>query len=450
MLFTVTDCHVANRLAHVRDAIDYLSDERYTRETQMHRNRGFGTWLIATATTISGGACVVQGDEPDRPIIVVSEQARAIHASAPVIDGHNDLPWALRKMGGLSAKLDIAKPQPEFHTDVPRLRIGGVGAQFWSVYVPASTAATGEALQTTLQQIELVRAMVERYPDVFELAMSTEDIRRIRDGGKIASLIGVEGGHSIENSLSVLRQLYVEGARYMTLTHSETLDWADSCTGEVRHNGLAPFGEEVVAEMNRLGMLVDISHVSPDCMRDVLAVTKAPIIFSHSSARAIADHPRNVPDDVLKSTAENGGVVMINFYSGFVDPDQVDRSQNRWAYRDELQKKFPDDSAKVDAELRRWEVAHPENSSCDVYDLLGHIEHVIKIAGIDHVGLGSDYDGIDRVPIQLEDVSTYPVLTQAMLDRGYSETDIRKFLGENLMRVFAEAESIAIQLQSAD
>lgn len=416
----------------------------------MHWNRRVATLLIATIIAVCGGPGFVLADDPDRPTIVVSEQARAIHASAPVIDGHNDLPWALRKMGGLSDKLDIAKPQPEFHTDIPRLRTGGVGAQFWSVYVPASTAATGEALQTTLQQIELVRAMVARYPDVFELAMSTEDIRRIRDDGKIASMIGVEGGHSIENSLSVLRQLYIEGARYMTLTHSETLDWADSCTGEVRHNGLAPFGEEVVAEMNRLGMLVDISHVSPDCMRDVLAVTKAPVIFSHSSARAIADHPRNVPDDVLKATAENGGVVMVNFYSGFVNPDQIQRSQDRWAYRDELRAKYPDDSAKVNSKLRRWEIAHPETSQCDVYHLLDHIEHVIKIAGIDHVGLGSDYDGVGSVPIQLEDVSTYPVLTQAMLDRGYSETDIRKFLGENLMRVFGEAERVAAKLQSTD
>jgi membrane dipeptidase len=384
---------------------------------------------------------------PARPTIIVSPQAREIHASSPVIDGHNDLPWALRKVGGISDRYDIAKPQPDFHTDIPRLRTGGVGAQFWSVYVPVSTRRNGESLQMTLEQIRIVREMIQRYDDTFALAVSTDDIQRIRAEGKIASLIGVEGGHSIENSLNVLRQLYQEGARYMTLTHSETLDWADSCTGPPTHGGLAPFGEEVVAEMNRLGMMVDISHVSADCMRDVLRVTKAPVIFSHSSAFAIADHPRNVPDDVLKQMPENGGVVMINFYNGFVHPGDTALSKERHALLSSLQAQFPEDEEKVNSELKRWDLMHPNSDDCDVYHVLDHIEHVIRVAGIDHIGIGGDYDGIGAVPKQLEDVSTYPVLTQAMLDRGYSETDIRKFLGGNIMRVFEQVELAAEKLK---
>ncbi|MEO1525642.1 MAG: dipeptidase [Planctomycetota bacterium] len=383
----------------------------------------------------------------ETPRIVIGETARRIHDSAPVIDGHNDLPWALRMTeGGLKAN-DIAKPQPDFHTDIPRLRTGGVGAQFWSVYVPATTMNTGKALLTTLEQIELVEEMAQRYPDVFEIALTTEDIARIRSEGKIASMIGVEGGHSIENSLSILRQLYAAGARYMTLTHSISLPWADSCTGEVISGGLSPFGEEVVREMNRLGMLVDISHVSADCMRQVLQVTKAPVIFSHSSAYAVANHPRNVPDDVLKLTKENGGVVMINFFNDFVHPVDAKRSSARYEKRAELKKKYPDDSEAADAELRKWELMHPRSKRCTIYDVLDHIDHIVKIAGIDHVGMGSDYDGVPVLPEQLEDVSTYPRITQGMLDRGYSESDVRKVMGENVLRVMADTERVARELK---
>lgn len=377
--------------------------------------------------------------------VVVSEAARQIHATAPVIDGHNDLPWALRKAGGLNDQTDIAKSQPDFHTDIERLRGGGVGAQFWSVYVPAKTRRNGESLLQTLQQIGVVREMIKRYPEVFELALNADDIERIRGEGKIASLIGVEGGHAIENSLSVLRQLYSEGARYMTLTHSESLDWADSCTGDVISDGLSPFGEEVVREMNRLGMLVDLSHVSPDCMRDALRVTRSPVVFSHSSARAIADHPRNVPDDVLELTAKNGGVVMINFYSYFVHPDLVPYRLERSKVSDELEEKFPDDDEKVKAELRRWELKNRPDVVCDVHDVVDHIEHVIQVAGIDHVGIGADFDGVDALPMQLEDVAAYPVLTQVMLDRGYDEDAIRQVLGGNLMRVLRQMEKVASQ-----
>jgi len=383
---------------------------------------------------------------PQRPAIVVSELAKQIHRSAPVIDGHNDLPWAIREVGGFVEKYDIAKSQPDFHTDIPRLRAGGVGAQFWSVYVPVSTIAKGSALTATLEQIELVQTMCKRYPETFELALTTADIDRIRSQGKIASLIGVEGGHSIENSINVLRQLYADGARYMTLTHSKSLDWADSCTGEAISGGLSPFGEEVVREMNKLGMLVDISHVSDDCMRDAIRVSKSPVIFSHSSAYAIANHPRNVPDDVLKLTKANGGVVMINFYNAYVHPVDAKRSRKYYAMRAELTKQFPDNDEKVDADLKRWLLANPGSDLCTVHHVIDHIDYIAKLVGVDHVGLGSDFDGVPKLPKQLEDVSTYPVITQGLLDRGYSESDIRKVLGENLMRAFRDAEQVAKSL----
>lgn len=413
------------------------------------RTRHF--WL-PLAVLLSLPAATLYSQEADRgprsAPIVIGELARKIHESAPVIDGHNDLPWTLRAAeGGLNGN-DIAKPQPDFHTDIPRLRAGGVGAQFWSVYVPATTMRTGNALLTTLEQIELVDQMAKRYPDVFEIALTTEDIARIRGEGKIASMIGVEGGHSIENSLSILRQLYAAGARYMTLTHSISLPWADSCTGDVISGGLSPFGEEVVREMNRLGMLVDISHVSADCMRHVLRVTKAPVIFSHSSAFAIANHPRNVPDDVLKLTKENGGVVMINFFNDFVHPTDSKRSVARSKMKAELKEKFPNDEEAADVALRKWELTHPRSDKCTLYDVVDHIDHIVKIAGVDHVGIGSDYDGVPVLPEQLEDVSTYPRITQEMLNRGYSEADVRKVMGENVLRVMADTERVARELKN--
>jgi len=381
-------------------------------------------------------------DKATKPILV-SERARAIHRSAPVIDGHNDLPWAMRQIKGRFDATDISQHQPSLHTDIPRLKKGGVGAQFWSVYVPVSTQRDGKALATTLEQIDLVHEMIRRYPETFQLALGTDDIQRIRGEGKIASLIGVEGGHSIENSLNVLRQLYARGARYMTLTHSKTLDWADSCTDEAKHGGLSKFGEQVVREMNRLGMLVDISHVSPDCMRDTLRVTQAPVIFSHSSARAVADHPRNVPDDVLRLTRDNGGVVMINFFNSFVHPDDAQRSVERMELQTRLRQEFTEKPDRIASALKQWDLQHPAAANCSVHHVLEHIDHVVKVAGVAHVGLGSDYDGISATPLQLRDVSTYPVLTQGLLDRGYSESDIRKILGENLMRVFKKVEQAA-------
>jgi membrane dipeptidase len=403
--------------------------------------------LIAIASLITvRSASAQQATGPREPITVTAE-ALAIHRNAPVVDGHNDLPWALRKAGGRFNRFDIAKPQPKFHTDIARLRTGGVGAQFWSVYVPVSASQQGIALASTLEQIEIVKEMANKYSDVFELALDTSDIERIRGQGKIASMIGVEGGHSIENSINVLRQLYREGTRYMTLTHSMSLDWADSCSDQSISGGLSPFGEEVVREMNSLGMIVDISHVSPDCMRHTIRVTSAPVMFSHSSARAVADHPRNVPDDVLKMMKDNGGVVMINFFNDFIHPVDAERSGKRSALREEFEEKFPDDSEQVDSVVRKWELANPRSSLCTVHDVLDHIDHVVRVAGIEHVGLGSDFDGVPALPGQLDDVSTYPVITQGLIDRGYSESAIHKILGENVIRVFEQVEQQAAKLR---
>ncbi|MBL8867306.1 MAG: dipeptidase [Planctomycetia bacterium] len=387
------------------------------------------------------GACAA---EPVRKPVVVTEAARKLHAESLVIDGHNDLPWELRRKdsGASFRDIDLLRPQKNLHTDIPRLRTGGIGAQFWSAYVPADTGKKGVALKTTLEQIDAIHRMVARYPDTFEMASGTADIERIRKSGKIASLIGIEGGHSIEGSIGALRSLYRLGVRYMTLTHSESLDWADSATDDPKCRGLSPFGEEIVREMNALGMLVDLSHVSPDCMKKALKVTKAPVIFSHSSARGIADHPRNVPDDVLALVKANGGVVMVNFYSGFVVPEGARAMQKMFQVGRELKKKFPDDEAKYREAMRAWQKENPFPSGT-VHTVVDHIDHIVKIAGIDHVGLGSDFDGIMKVPTQLEDVSTYPVITQAMLDRGYKPEEIRKLLGENLMRAFREAEKVA-------
>ncbi len=384
------------------------------------------------------------GDE-GKGIPAVGERARRVHDSAMLIDGHNDLPWVVRSKAAFSFdRHDISKRLDHDHTDIPRLREGGVKGQFWSVYVPADLAKKGGAGRATMEQIDLVYRMVERYPDSLEMAYSADDIERIAKQGRIASLIGIEGGHSIENSLGSLRMFYRLGARYMTLTHSDNLDWADSATDEPKHGGLTPFGEEVVREMNRLGMLVDISHVSPDTMRHVLKIAAAPVIASHSSAYAIAPHPRNVPDDVLKQVAKNGGVIMVNFFSGFVDPDAARLlNENRTVYR-ELR-----DKSRTDAEFQKalddWRKAHklPRGTLAQVLD---HIDHIAKVAGVDHVGIGSDFDGITTSPVGLEDVSTYPRITQGLLDRGYSPEVIHKVLGGNVLRAFRQAEHAAREL----
>jgi len=381
--------------------------------------------------------------KPDAKVIVVSEKALAIHKEALLFDGHNDLPWELRETDGPGFKtIDLTKPQKKFHTDIERLKKGNVGAQFWSAFVPSNTAAKGTAVKMTLEQIDIIHEMARRYPDTFEMAYGTADVTRIRKSGKIACLIGVEGGHSIDNSLPVLRNLHRLGVRYMTLTHSESLDWADSCSDTPKANGLTPFGVSVVTEMNRLGMLVDLSHVSPDTMKAALKATRAPVIFSHSSARAVADHPRNVPDDVLKLVKENRGVVMVNFYSGFLTQDGARAMRLMFEKGRELKKQFPDDDAKYRAAFREW-AKQNDYPAGDVKDIVDHIDHIAKVAGIDCVGIGSDFDGVPKLPTGMSDVSCYPVITQIMLDRGYTSEQIHKVLGLNVMRAFAEAEAVS-------
>lgn len=388
-------------------------------------------------------ALVLAGDPPVRGPVTVTDAALRLHADCLVIDGHNDLPWELRQKNDLAFRAtDLRRPQPKMHTDIPRLRKGGVGAQFWSAYVPSETRKSGTAVRLTLEQIDVIHRLTTTYPDTFALATSVDDILRARSQGRIASLIGVEGGHSIDNSLGTLRMLYRLGVRYMTLTHSETLDWADSATDQPKSHGLSPFGEQVIAEMNRLGMIVDISHVSEATMKHVLRISQAPVIASHSSAYALAPHPRNVPDDVLRIIRDKGGVVMINFYSGFILPEGARAMQEMFQVARQLRQQYPDD-AQFQQALDAYRKEHPVPRG-SVHTVVDHIEHVIKVAGVDHVGLGSDYDGIPVVPEQLDDVSCYPVITQELLNRGHSPDAIRKILGGNLVRVFRAVEAAAV------
>lgn len=381
-------------------------------------------------------------EEPKaRKPVVLTETAKAIHQEAILVDGHNDLPWQFREKKDFSFRyFDITKEQKEIHTDIPRLRKGGVGAQFWAAYVPVELKK--ESVRATLEQIDVIHRLVKAHPETFEMASTVDDILRIRKQGKIASLIGVEGGHSIDNSIGVLRTYYQLGVRYMTLTHTETLDWADAATDKPKNNGLSKFGEEVVEEMNRLGMLVDLSHVSADTMRHALRVTKAPVIFSHSSAFALSEHPRNVPDDVLKLVTKNRGVVMVNFYPGFLVPEASRALREMYKFERELRQKFPDSERERKAALDQWLKEHPIPAT-SIHNVVDHIEHIIKVAGVDHVGIGSDFDGINAVPRQLEDVSTYPLITQELLNRRHSKADILKILGGNALRVMKEAERVA-------
>ncbi len=376
----------------------------------------------------------------DREPIVVSDEALELHHSALMIDGHNDLPWEIRTKGSSDfSKIDIAQPQPRLQTDLPRAREGGLKCQFWSVWVPAELDGTGKALATTLEQIELVKLMVDRYPGDLELALTADDIERIAGEGKIASLIGVEGGHCIEESLSTLRRLHELGARYMTLTHGNTISWADSGTDKPQHGGLTEFGKEVIREMNRLGMMVDISHVSVEVMHQALDTSTAPVIFSHSSSRAVADHPRNVPDDVLERLKEKDGVVMVNFFSAFVVPAAADNYAATFQIRRDLEAEGADEET-IERKQREYRRANrmPRGS---IHDLLDHIDHIAEVAGIEHVGIGSDFDGVSVLPEGLEDVACYPRITQGLLDRGYTPEEIRGVLGGNLLRVMRKVEA---------
>lgn len=399
---------------------------------------GGGGASSSNSSNISGSS---NSSAPRAPV-VVSEAALRLHRSALVFDGHNDLPGELRdKSDSAFEKIDIARSQPQLHTDIPRLRAGGVGAQFWSAYVPSSTMQDGGGCAWALEQIDLIHRMVRRYPDTFEMATTADDVERIHRAGRIASLIGVEGGHAIENSPGVLRAFHALGVRYMTLTHWKTTDWADAATDAPRHGGLSELGERIILEMNRLGMLADISHVSPDTMLDVLRVSRAPVIASHSSACAVAAHVRNVPDEVLRLIPANGGVIMVNFYPAFIEPEAVERNARREKVKADLAGAGSTGEA-VEAALKAWDEQNPLPRGT-VHRVVDHIDHVVRVAGIDHVGLGSDFDGVPALPEQLEDVSYFPFITQELLNRGYDEPGIRKILGGNVLRALRAAEAVA-------
>jgi membrane dipeptidase len=380
-----------------------------------------------------------------------SSPARSLLDRFPVFDGHNDLAWALRKAaenraaGPDPAAIDISQPVEFLHTDLPRLASGGVGAQFWSVYVPARLQ--GEtAVVATLEQIDLVRRLAARYPAALGLASSAADAERVMTTGRVASLLGAEGGHSIGCSLGTLRALYELGVRYLTLTHNRNVPWADSATDEPAARGLTAFGREVVREMQRLGMLVDLSHVAATTMRDALDVAEAPVIFSHSSALAICDHPRNVPDEILARLAANGGTCMITFVPAFVAQRCRDWELGLAEEMDRRGLDHWDLSARRQV-TGEWAASHPRPRAT-IADVVAHVEHVREVAGVDHIGLGGDYDGTDELPEGLQDVSCYPMLISALLDRGWSAPDCGKLTGANALRTLADAEVAAERIRA--
>jgi membrane dipeptidase len=373
-------------------------------------------------------------------------RARRVLRTTPLIDGHNDLPWAIREDSVARHdvdKYDLRTTTPG-HTDLARLKAGMVGGQFWSVYIPANVGDSGFA-RVQLEQIDIARQVIAKYPEI-EWALTADAIRAVHARGRIGSLLGLEGGHAIENSLGALRAYYDLGARYLTLTHSSTIDWADSGTDTARHGGLTKFGEEVVREMNRLGMLVDLSHTSPGTMSDALNVTEAPVIFSHSSARGVTDVPRNVPDSILKRLPQNGGVVMVTFVPQFVSQAVAQYGNEMQRVNADLRQRFGSDDAARRREMAAWRAAHPAPRAT-LKDVADHIEHIRRVAGPDHVGIGGDFDGITEVVVGLEDVSTYPALFAELSRRGWSEADLRKLAGENVLRALKRAEAVSAQLK---
>ena len=388
-----------------------------------------------------------QSQAPAAPVQPVRDEklwkkALDIQKKSIVVDTHNDV---LSYM--IDENYDIGVSSAgKYHTDIARMKQGGLTAEFFSVYIDRKYATEGGSARRALDMIDYTYRAVEKYPNEFMMSYSVADIRRAKKQKKIAALMGIEGGHAIEDSLMALRDFYRLGVRYMTLTHNNTNNWADSCCDTPKHNGLSEFGKEVVLEMNRLGMLVDISHVGDKTMSDVLDVSKAPVIASHSSARALADRTRNIPDELLKKIAKNGGVVMINFYPGFIDQKVVLATRERDArlkpQTDALKVQYKDDPKKLEEETNKLLAANPLPKT-PLSVLIDHFDHIVKVAGVDHVGIGSDFDGIPSVPVGMDDISKLPNLTYELLKRGYSEKDVRKILGENFLRAFGEAERVA-------
>jgi membrane dipeptidase len=419
------------------------------------------TTAALAALLVSAACAPAQAQTVDPKIAARVEK---VLARTPLIDGHNDLAWEIRaRAGGQVDKLDLradtshlAPPRdqpdaPGLMTDIPRLKAGHLGGQFWSVFIPPNITGPA-AVKMTLEQIDIVKGLAARYPDVFEMAYSADDVARIHKAGRIASMIGVEGGHQIDDSLGSLRQEYAAGARYMTLSHAINNHWADSATANPEHNGLTPFGKAVVGEMNRLGMLVDLSHVSEKTMRDALAVSQAPVMFSHSGAKGVDDHARNVSDEVLKLVAQNHGVVMVNFAVTYVSAER-----NRWAAdRSAEQARYNappfgglyiGQPEKAKAALAAWDKAHPA-PPVTLAMVADHIEHIAKVCGVDCVGIGSDFDGIGETPVGLEGVDKYPALLAELARRGWSDEDLAKVAGGNILRVMRDAETVARKLQA--
>lgn len=403
--------------------------------------------LLLAAALLSNAAIPATAQSIDS-----KTQARInkVLTATPLIDGHNDLPWALRQDFDLSVEgleSGTNSRTPPLMTDMQRMRAGRVGGQFWSVYISGSITGD-EAIRTTIEQIDAARRMIDSYPAHLQLASTADDMVRIHRQGKIGSLLGIEGGRQIGGSLAALRQFYELGARYMTLTHSQTTEWADSGTDAPKHGGLSPFGEAVVKEMNRLGMLVDLSHVSPETMRDSLQVSRAPVIFSHSDALALNPHPRNVPDDVLQLLKNNAGVVMVTFVPPFLQRDVWTWSSRKSAEEARLKALSPQDSKKVEAEVAAWVGANPR-PVVKVAAVADHIEHIVKVAGHDHVGIGGDLDGIDVTVEGLGGVEDYPNLFAELIRRGWSDANLKKLAGGNILRVMRRAEAVAASMKEA-
>jgi len=398
-----------------------------------------GNVAAAQPTGQTGGQAI----DPANPTAAM-QRALGILDVTPIVDGHNDLPWVIRKkVQGNVEEWDISG-RAESDTDIPRLREGRVGTQFWSVYVPSGLSPL-DAMRAQLEQIDTAHRVIAAYPNDLGFASSVSDIWREQGSGRIASLLGMEGGHTLGNSLGALRAFYALGVRYMTLTHFHSTDWADSATGEMRHNGLSPFGEQVVQEMNRLGMMVDLAHVSPDTAADALDATRAPVIFSHAAARAVVDHARNVPDSILSRMPENGGVVMVAFIPQFVSNPVRIWAEELW--------KLQVEKTRTEAELQQitdeYIAKNGPSPRATVADVADHIEHIAKVAGYDHVGIGADYYGAENeyeLVQGLEDVSTYPLLFTELIERGWTDENLRKLASGNLMRVFSEVEAVSSRL----